>query len=40
MTAQYLKEFGVYIGFCEDNGYMYKLLNNRYAYNKNGITKI
>lgn len=40
MTVQRLKEHGTYIGFDEKFGYVYKVANSFYTFNRNGVQKI
>lgn len=40
LTVQTLREFGEYLGFCEVDGYLYKMKGTVYAYNRNGLVQV
>lgn len=40
ITAQELKEKGEYLGFSDSFGYVYRMNEKVYAYNRNGIVDI
>ena len=40
INVERLKMYGTYLGFFEGIGYLYKIENQMYTYNKNGITRL
>ena len=40
INVERLKAYGTYLGFFEDLGYLYKIDNQMYTYNKQGITRL
>ncbi len=40
INVERLKAYGEYVGYFEGMGYLYKIDNTMYTYNKNGITRL
>lgn len=40
INVERLKAYGKYLGYFEDLGYLYKIENQLYTYNKNGIVRL